>query len=375
MKKVGIITYARVYNYGTALQAYALQQAVSSLPDVEGELIDFRFHEWTKFSRWWYFKMRCRRLLYYFTATKKVYRKMKYKKELEAKRPAFDQFFTNDFKTSAETYFVSDDLLKSPPLYDVYMTGSDQTWSPLIGLKPVLFLHFAPKNARKVSYAPSVGVTSFNEEQHRFFEKWLSDFHCVSCREEAGAKALSTCYQGKVPTVLDPTLLLNNDQWSEIAVKPDIEGDYILCYLIGDRPYYREYVRKLSKKMNCPAYYIPVSWRDVGEGNNLLPEAGPREFLGLIKHAKCVCTDSFHGSIFSINFNTNFYTFLKHAGGESASDNSRIVGILKKFGLESRLLSPQSAVAFEEIDYAPVNARLEALRAASWQYLKEAVGV
>lgn len=375
MKKVGIITYARFYNYGTALQAYALQQAVSLLPETEAEQIDYRFGEKTELSFWWYLKVRCKRFFHYFTATKKVFRKLRYKDVLWKKRAAFNCFFERDFKLSETTYMLSGDLQSNPPSYDVYMVGSDQTWSPLIGLNPALFLIFAPVGSRKVAYAPSIGVTEFNDEQKQFFREALASFQHISCRENVGAEVLSSCYDGKVPVVLDPTLLLNNDQWSEIAVKPDIEGDYILCYLIGDRPYYREYVRQLSKRMNCPAYYIPVSWRDVGEDNNLLPEAGPREFLGLIKHAKCVCTDSFHGSIFSINFNTNFYTFLKHAGGESASDNSRIVGILKKFGLESRLLSPQSAVAFEEIDYAPVNTRLAALRDESWQYLKEAVGV
>lgn len=375
MKKVGIITYYRYYNYGTVLQAHALQQAVSMLPDTKGELIDYRFFKRANKSIWWYIKIRCKHVLHYVTQYKEVSRKLKYKNVFLEKRAAFERFFEDYCQLSANKYMLHEDLLNHPPSYDVYMVGSDQTWSPLIGLNSSMFLQFAPVGSHKVAYAPSIGVTAFNEEQKQYFREALSSFQHISCREDVGAEVLASCYDGKVPTVLDPTLLLNSEQWSEIAVKPDIEGDYILCYLIGDRPYYREYVWKLSKKMNCPAYYIPVSWRDVGEGNNLLPEAGPREFLGLIKHAKCVCTDSFHGSIFSINFNTNFYTFLKHAGGESASDNSRIVGILKKFGLESRLLSPQSAVAFEEIDYAPVNARLEALRAESWQYLKEAVGV
>lgn len=375
MKKIGIITYYRYYNYGTALQAYALQKAVSLLPDVQSELIDYRYLKRANKSRWWFIKVRLKHLFDYIKNYKKVSRKVKYKDLFMEKQPLFVRFFDDYFRLSPNTYLLNEELQNNPPAYDVYMVGSDQTWSPLIGLNPALFLKFAPRGACKVAYAPSIGVTEFNEEQKQFFSEALSSFQHISCREDLGASVLSECYQGEVPVVLDPTLLLNSKQWSEMAVKPTIEGDYILCYLIGDRPYYREYVRQLSKQMNCPAYYIPVSWRDVGEGNQLLPKAGPREFLGLIKHAKCVCTDSFHGSIFSINFNTPFYTFLKHAGGESASDNSRIVGILKKFGLESRLRSPQSPVAFEEIDYKSVNERLEALRASSWQYLKDAVGV
>jgi len=373
MNKVGIVTYALFYNYGTALQAYALQQAVASLPQTEAELIDYRFNEKLKRSAWWYLKVRIKRFFYYFTATKKIYRKIKYKDIFVQKKPAFDEFFEKYFVLSKNRFLLGDDLMKNPPSYDVYMVGSDQTWSPLVGFYPALFLEFAPTDSCKVAYAPSLGVTILTEEQKRFLQSRLSSFKSISCREAIGARLLSECLGREIPTVLDPTLLLTKERWGEIATKPNIEGDYILCYFIGDRAYYRDYVRKLSEKMHCPAYYIPVSWRDVGEDNNLITTAGPREFLGLIKNARCVCTDSFHGSIFSLNMNTNFYTFLKIAGGENAQDNSRIVGILNEFGLKNRLRSPESPVEFEEIDFETVNRHLDELRSSSWEFLKEAV--
>ncbi len=372
-KSVGIITYVRFYNYGTVLQAYALQKAVNSLLGVKAELIDYRFSEKTKHTFMWYLKVRCKRFFYYFTATRKIFKKLRYKKVFLMKRPRFNDFFEHELVTSENTYLRGEDLRKNPPLYDIYMVGSDQTWSPLLGLYPTLFLDFAPKGSVRVAYAPSIGVTSFSEENKQFYRKMLAPFKRISCREDIGARALSECYDGEVPTVLDPTLLLTSEQWSDIAIKPNISGDYILCYLIGDRPYYRDYIRKLSRSMGCPAYYIPVSWRDVGEGNNLLSDVGPKEFLGLIKHAKCVCTDSFHGAILSLNMNTSFYSFLKVSGGENAQDNSRIVGILKKFGLTDRLRDAHSPVEFKAIDFNCVNERLEELRTASWKFLKEAV--
>ena len=227
MKKVGIITYARFYNYGTALQAHALQQAVASLPDVEAELIDYRFNEKLKHSLWWYLKIRIKRFFYYFTATKKIFRKLKYKNVFLQKRPAFDDFFSSDFVLSEKTYLLGEDLQNYPPKYDVYMVGSDQTWSPLVGFYPALFLKFAPSGARRVAYAPSLGVTNLSDGQKAFLKDNLSSFAYISCREKVGADLLSDCLGRDIPTVLDPTLLLTREQWSDISVSPQIKGDYI----------------------------------------------------------------------------------------------------------------------------------------------------
>ena len=148
---------------------------------------------------------------------------------------------------------------------------------------------------------------------------------------------------------------------------------YILCYFIGHISYYRTYAQQLAKLTGLTLIYIPVSWVDLVKGNIFAADAGPKEFLGLIRDAQIVLTDSYHGTIFSINFQKDFYTFLKTKGGVTALDNSRISDILSRLNLENRLKNEHSKVEYTHIDYSRTNVLLEKEREHSWSYLRNAI--
>lgn len=371
MKKIGIITYHHYYNYGTVLQAYALQKAVETMRDCKSEIIDYRSAEEKKLSRSQMFQLRLKRFFVYVKEWKRVYRLKKYELVLNAKRHAFDAFFERELMVSQQAYDSYKELEKNRPVYDVYMTGSDQTWSPKIGLNPAMFLAFAPQNAKKVAYAPSIGVSTLSEREAKVISKYLASYQYVSCRESRGVELLKKCYPGEVQVVLDPTFLLTADDWNKIAVAPSFHRPYILCYFIGDKKYYRNYAKALSVKSGLPLVYIPVSWVDMEKGNLFQSEAGPKEFLGLIRDATFVLTDSFHGTALSINYHKDFYSFLKVDGGEPAMDNSRITELLNRFSLNERLKLPADEVIMDKIDYDVVDGVLKNEREQSWAYLKE----
>ena len=293
---------------------------------------------------------------------------------MEAKKPAFDKFFLDDYVVSENVYHNYAELKNNPPKYEIYVTGSDQTFSPKIGLNPAMFLAFAPEGAKKIAYAPSVGVSTLTENEKKTISNYLASYSELSCRESKGVELLKECVSNKdVQLVVDPTLLLDANDWNQIAVKPNIQGKYILCYFIGHRKYYRDYARKLSEQTGYPLYFIPVSWMDLEKQNNMLSTAGPKEFLGLIRDAAIVLTDSFHGTIFSINYRKDFYSFLKIKGGSAALDNSRISGILDRLGLKDRLLDENSPVSFSHVDYTVAGQKLEEERELSKEYLKKAL--
>lgn len=371
MKKIGIITYHHYYNYGTVLQAYALQKAVESVSGCSAEIIDYRSAEEKKLSKFQLIRLRLRRLHVYVREWKRVYRLKKYEQVLYAKHPSFDAFFKKDLVAGNSTYNSCKELEKSCPIYDIYMTGSDQTWSPKIGLNPAMFLAFAPQDAKKVAYAPSIGVSALSEREAEIMNKYLASYQHVSCREPRGVSLLQKCYSGDVRLVLDPTFLLTADDWNKIAVAPSLRAPFILCYFIGEKKYYRLYAKELSVKSGLPLIYIPVSWMDMEKGNLFQSEAGPKEFLGLIRDATFVLTDSFHGTALSINYHKDFYSFLKVDGGESAIDNSRITELLNRFSLNERLKLPADEVIMDKIDYDVVDGVLKNEREQSWAYLKE----
>ena len=374
MKKVGIITYHHYYNYGTVLQAYALQKAIESLGDYDSEIIDFRAHNEKKLSRVQLVMLRIRRMGVYIRERERVYRLKKYDSVFKEKRPFFDEFFDSSLKVSSQTFNSYPELKREKLDYDIYVTGSDQTWSPKIGLHPAMFLRFAPVSARKIAYAPSIGVASLQKTESDQINYYLQQYDAISCRESIGQKVLSDCVKGKeIVNVLDPTFLLTGNDWNILATTPGIKTPYILCYFIGDRPYYRVIAKQLSVALGLPLYFIPVSWRDVGEGNDLLPKTGPREFLGLIRDARLVLTDSFHGTAFAINYRKSFYSFTKIEGGNTASDNSRLYDILSKIGLEDRLYDSPGYIDFSDVDYSSASIKLEELRNKSIAFLQKAL--
>jgi hypothetical protein len=381
MKKIGIITYFYYYNYGTMLQGYALQKVMEREGKgvFSSEIIDCRFAE-KDLSFWYYFKIRVRRFFIYFTEIKRViatFKKRdltnaKYREENNQKRQLFDDFVKQCCSMSEVTYKQSSDLYPQPPIYDIYVTGSDQTWSPKVGFRDSLFLGFAPKDKVKAAYAPSIGVAAYSSEEEQYVREHLKDYHFVSCREKHGAEILQKLSPVKVETVLDPTLLLRADEWRNIAIKPEVPEKYILCYFIGERTYYRDFAKQLSKQLNLPLVFIPGSNSDMKSENHLVWKSGPREFLGLIDNAEVVLTDSFHGTIFSINFGRNFYSFIKHEGAK-AMDNMRIIDILGRLGQSDRLLTEYAGneIAYIPVDYTTTDSLLQEEREHSESFINK----
>ena len=374
MKKVGIITYHHYYNYGTVLQAYALQKAIELAGDYSSEIIDYRAAEEKKLTKSQLLGIRIKRIAIYLKEWRRIWRLKRYGSILSEKNTKFDEFFNNELKVCSDVYYSYSDLRNNAPLYDVYVTGSDQTWSPKIGLIPAMFLQFAPKGNKRVAYAPSIGVSNLTGEEKTRMDSWIQGYSSVSCREKGGVALLQSFLKNqKVQLVVDPTLLLTQKNWDEIAINPKIEKPYILCYFIGHRSYYREYARHLSIQQNMPLFFIPVSWVDLINDNDFVKDAGPKEFLGLIKNASLVLTDSFHGTIFSINYHKDFYSFLKVEGGSKAMDNSRITDILTRFNLSDRLIDEGISLAYSPVDYTLVSPLIEKELAESWAYLKESL--
>lgn len=380
MKKIGIITYFYYYNYGTVLQAYALQLVIDTLGkgNCKAEIIDCRFGE--KDLTWLdILKIRSKLLFYYIFEIRKVIGNIngkriyaKYDSKISLRKKFFEKFIKDYCHLTPKTYGRSDDLYFEPPIFDIYITGSDQTWSPKVGLRDSLFLGFAPDDKIRAAYAPSIGVAEYSEENKQYVKEHLKKYQFVSCREKYGTDNLKSLSPVPVEMVLDPTLLVRSDEWRKIVVKPSIGGKYILCYFIGDRKYYRDFAERLSKQLNLPLIFIPVSFLDFSPSENLKWETGPREFLGLIDNAEVVLTDSFHGTIFSINFNKTFYSFIKHSG-KKAMDNMRIVDILGRMNLIDRFKDSYNGgpIDYTPINYTVTNELLEEERSKSELFIKK----
>jgi hypothetical protein len=253
------------------------------------------------------------------------------------------------------------------------MVGSDQSWSPNLyrPTKPY-FLDIANfKN--KCAYAPSLGTTVLSDEYRHFLKKKLMSFDYLSCRELVNSKMLSNLLGRPVQHVLDPTLLLTAKNWDDVATAPAIKGKYILAYILGEKDVIVNFAECLSKENGIPVYYIVTRPKYLNRDNALMG-VGPDDFVGLIKNASCVITDSYHGCLFAINYNVNFYAFGKREGTVNTLDNVRIVEMLTMLGIQNRFLSDDTIFSKDEdIDYTNVNIIVNSMRTKSLEYLSKCI--
>ncbi len=370
MKKIGIITYHKHYNYGTMLQAYALQKKIDDL-GYESEIINFKND--MSLSKGKLLALRIKRLGIYVKNRKKYMIMSRNKKNIEKKNKLFDEFYNTEMKVGTHFYKNTEELMKEPPLYDGYVVGSDQTWNPYASNGPeAFFLPFVSDSKKKGSYAPSVSVSSLTEMQKEKYKRLLEGFEYLSCREEAGAKIIEEIMERPVRLVLDPTFLLDRNDWKKISMEKKSEEKYILTYFLGEKKEHRNYVKELSAKLQYKIVSIPTTYIEMDDKLTEKEWIGPREFISLIENAEIVCTDSFHGMALSINFNKQFYVFCKTDDSIEESENSRLYNILSLFEISDRMIGLNDEVFedIEEIDYNEVNHKLNIVREDSINYLK-----
>lgn len=188
--------------------------------------------------------------------------------------------------------------------YDYYIVGSDQVWNnQILDFDTSYFLDFT--NKPKYSYAASLGSLVSSPENYREYSELLKEFSRISVREKSAVDTIRTISGHPVSVVCDPVFLLSVDEWRKIAHKYDAGvEEYVLCYFPGGASNnLKKHSNEIAKKYNCKRLIITEDWHDLLLHKDIMGyDVGPQEFIYLIDHAKCVCTDSFHGTAFSLLF-------------------------------------------------------------------------
>jgi len=374
MMKIGLITFHYAHHYGAQLQAYALQKAVEKLGHA-CEIIDYVRPDTIEGSSLFKRSLAPGAILANMHT-------LLHLPSFRRRHERFNSFVREHMKLSPKRYTRLDELLTDPPVYDCYLCGSDQIWNPLIfmpkGLDPAFFMPFAGEKKR-IAYGPSFGISVIPEPYTASLKEYLSGFSALSARESRGSEIIQELTGRDAEVVLDPTMLLEQDDWLEVCCKERQKTPYILCYFVSDPAPFTETIQKLSKALDLPVVILCGSRKPIPGAIRRVYDAGPKEFLGLIRDSAFVCTNSFHGMVFSILFRKAFYCFESHRPNPEQSVNSRLHSLLNKLELSDRLLSGGKAqdginLSESEIDYRRVMEKLEQEREKSLGYLKGALG-
>lgn len=298
------------------------------------------------------------------------------KADVKKRSQAFEKFRKEFFRAPVVTYYGYSELKKQSIKYAAFLTGSDQLWSPS-GLPTNFYnLMFTYEDAVRVSFASSFGVKEIPWYQRSRTKAYLDRIQYISCREESGSRIVKELTGRDVPVVADPTMLFSGEQWN--AMLPTSIGTpqkYIFSYILGTNTDYRNQVLKLKEKTGLPIVSIHQYVKaDMNFGDVVVEGAGPAEFVNLIRNAEYVCTDSFHGSVFSILNHRKFVVFNRYSELSVASKNTRIQSLCDRLGLQSRRFKEDIWKDMSpDIDYTNVDMRLEQIRTDTREYLEKAL--
>ena len=273
-------------------------------------------------------------------------------------------------------------------MYDGFICGGDQIWNNwghyADGAIQGFTLEFVPDNKIKFSYAPSTGTVSHEKEFSEQLKPGLKRLDYISVRERSSIPYIEKLSGKKAEAVLDPVMLLDRGQWDKVVKEyAHIElpkKKYILTYFLGNSRLQRKAAKQLARRKHMALVTFPFigsvqNWSDIGFGDIRMFAAGPLEFVKLIQCAEMVLTDSFHGSVFSIIFEKDFYVFERDMKVGNKDMNIRIDDLLGEFGLSHRkvqaeaLLNINDTISIEPINYEHVSKVLAKRREESMEYL------
>ncbi len=358
-KRVSIITWLgnTTLNYGSALQATAMQELLRK-ENCNPTTIDFMYLGKTK-------KEIASALLENGIQYTKTYFK-------------FQQWYKKYMKLSPVCYYDDDIVEYAKNNSDILLCGSDCIWGDKYNASQRFFWDY-----RELDKIPHIAYASgLNEGSISYnMQNVISSFVAISGREQHLAQAMKE-YKKEVDTVLDPTLTVNEKFWDDKASRRLIKEDYIVCYILSKIENHLLSIEKIKNKygvkrvvcintdiVDKPCNDIYSDYRN-GKFDKAI---GPAEFLSLIKYATAVCTDSFHGTCFSIINEKDFYIFDLHRISRQKGDN-RFNSLLPKLGVQNRFVQTNKDIdSVAEIDWEDVRLRLKNERLHSVQFLREAL--
>lgn len=351
--KIATLTYQRHDNYGAMLQCYALQKRIEQM-GIETEVIDYICE--VSENPFGLKAFRAKGLKRYITGIIGAITRL-------PRAKSFNNF-RHLIKMSKSV--TEKNISQLGASYDGYIVGSDNVWnSDITGFDERYFLSFVADKRKRASFAASFGSSKIKNDQREKYQKFLSDFSILTCREKSGSSLINELTGRESVTVCDPTLLLTEQQWSSVAKEPSERKPYLLAYQMVPSKAFVKFVKDVAKQKNLRVVYIPFPFGFIKCKMKL--NIDPLEWLGLVKNADYIITDSFHGCVFSVIFKKQFIVKISQLG-------ERIENLLSMLNLQDRVVT-QAAQAnlLSNIKYSEVEPLLDEFTNKSEKKLKEII--
>lgn len=359
--KIAILTRTSATNFGTVLQAYALQRYVREqgfyVKTVDDVLPRRVYNKTVKHK--WSIKG------YLANIVDRWKSRNLYKRAIKLDK------VSRKFKKKYISYFYPKSLKDINEEFDMVIAGSDQIWA--YSAEPKLFSYFLLESIKpdkkKVSYAVSMGESEYPIQYKDKVINLLEQFDYLSVREKGSQEIIAKYTNKSIDIVCDPVLLMDNTDWKQLAGKRKIKKKYIFCYFLGNQDWYWEKLEEYSRKNDSEIYVYQKE--ETEHSYHSIHICSPNDFLNYIEFAEFVFTDSFHGLCFSLLFKKQFYVLQRFLNDGNNIQNNRLVNLLGLIELKDKFLSQESLLNDQIVDYEVVDKKLNVFKEVSKEYLKK----
>lgn len=265
--------------------------------------------------------------------------------------------------------------------FDAIVSCSDQLWSPAGWGTNFYNLMFVPDTIRKVSFASSFGISQIPNGQKKGTAEYIKRIEHVSCRENRGAEIVKELTGRDVPVLMDPVFAYDKEEWSKLVEDEQVyDFPYIFCYFLGTNIEHRKVADAFAKKHGLKIVFLRYLDQyvdyDKNFGDYAPYDVDPSRFMNILRHAKYVFTDSFHGCAFSIINHKEFVVFDRYANTSSVSKNSRIDSVCKNLDLSDRRFdgtNKLNEIVDRPIDWVSIQKKLNSYKEKMRDFLNTAL--
>lgn len=367
--RIKTITCHDVYNYGASLQAYALMHYLER-EGHETEIIDYKPDYLSG-----HYKVKVANPAYNKPVIKQLYLMAKLFPHLHSlkRKKLFDDFTGKYLKLTSKRYQSNEELKMNPPIADLYLAGSDQIWNTLFpnGKDPAFYLDFAPQGKIRASYAASMATDKIAAGWENFVLEKVMNLDQIAVREKTAVSVLNKIGVTKeISVVCDPVFLLSSNEWIKLinTSSPIIKEPYILVYDFDRSSNIKKITQYIAQKQGLKI--IPIGQTAFGRWADYSNSVGPKEFLNLIYHARCIISNSFHATAFSIILQKDFYVVRR-----TESLNTRMEDLLRTLSLSDRLISSSESLNLSKIDYMSIQNYIEKYSQTGKEYLDKLISL
>lgn len=346
MKKIGIMTFHTALNYGAVLQCYALSTFLNKYS--ETTIIDYSPKYFDNMYRNHFYITKCKGLKKKFRCAVKWTLLHNLQRKRFNKMLMFDKFL-GELPLTAKIVDKRN-LIDLAGDYDAVIVGSDQVWNMKISNYDKSYvLDFVPPEKR-FSYAASFGKSTLNDKDKKYLEPEILHFQNYYVREHSGVEILKKNFNILAEVVSDPTALLSMEEWDKIALKSELQmGGYVLIYLVAEPTKLLDEAIKYATKKGKSIIIIGEKKLKYKKSKNLI-DVSPSDFVKLVKNCDCFFTTSYHGIMFALIYNKNFYYELNR---KPINNNARITDLISKLNLANR--NVDNCIGHEVINWHDVN--------------------